>query len=95
MSAPGIVEWQDLRLIHASGKRALTAVEDCRAGDVLVASVDVLTSWECEVFDPRRLRETGAVSFVATDKGLIRKTARQVSGARLWNDKDVRAAFAQ
>ena len=45
----------------------------------------------CEVFDPERLRQSGAVALTLTPDGLQVKTTRDRAGRRLWNDEDMRA----
>ena len=45
----------------------------------------------CEVFDPLRLRVTGAVALTLTREGLHVETTRERAGRRLWNDEDQRA----
>ncbi|MGB1235833.1 MAG: ComEC/Rec2 family competence protein [Planktomarina sp.] len=45
---------------------------------------------ECDVFDLRRLRNTGSVAGYITSEGIKWISARSVSGRRLWNNKWVR-----
>ncbi|MCH2164310.1 MAG: ComEC family competence protein [Marinovum sp.] len=80
-------------LFHVNGKRALAEVTVCRSGDILIASVDVLPdlSWECDIYDLARLRDSGGLAFWVKDDRLEMKTARAATGRRLWNDKTLRA----
>ncbi len=72
-------------IIHLSGKRALAAFGRCSAGQIVVSSTPVPdTLGPCDVFDPLRLRQTGAVAMWITGTGLVPHTARQAAGTRLW-----------
>jgi competence protein ComEC len=71
-----------VELVHVIGKRAAEKLAgECEAGQIVIASVPLDLEGECEVFDPRRLRRTGALAI--GPKGVI--TARQSAGERLWN----------
>lgn len=78
-----------LPLSHLRGKRAAAAAT-CRAGEVLVLTHSAPPALPCEVFDPARLRDTGAVALTLGPDGLNMKTAREVAGRRLWNEAEVR-----
>ena len=74
-------------LTHVIGKKAAAQAE-CIKGGILVFSVPTETALACDVFDPVRLRETGSVALYA-DKGQVRfVTAKDITGARLWNSND-------
>ena len=73
-------------VIHLSGKRARAAFGACRADQIIVLSVvpDPPLTGGCDVFDPDRLRSTGAIALTL-DKGRVTmQTARQKAGSRLW-----------
>ncbi|MFD2738664.1 ComEC/Rec2 family competence protein [Sulfitobacter aestuarii] len=74
-------------VLHLTGKRAASAFVGCRHGQIVVSSVklpaDIAAS--CEVFDPARLKETGAVALYREGEKLRLVTARDRAGARLWN----------
>ncbi|WP_240789463.1 ComEC/Rec2 family competence protein [Pseudooceanicola onchidii] len=89
--AAGLWPVADVPVIHLRGKRAAAAAQ-CRAGEVLVLNQPAPKGLPCEVFDPPRLRDTGAVALRWTQSGLHVQTAREVSGRRLWNDPRVRDA---
>lgn len=73
-------------LYHIQGKRALAAFSGCQAGDLVVVTVAAGTDWACAVYDPRKLRATGALALDITADGKLQiSTAREVSGRRLWN----------
>ena len=72
-----------LRVTHLRGKRAVTAFSGCEGQEIVVSSTDMPAVPGCEVFDPRRLRDTGAVALWLTDTGPRIVTAAQ-SGRRLW-----------
>jgi len=68
-------------IVHVIGKRAAAGFDECKAGQVIIASVALKLSGPCEVFDIERLRETGSLSI--TDGKIL--TARDISGRRIWN----------
>ncbi|MEL7098964.1 MAG: ComEC/Rec2 family competence protein [Pseudomonadota bacterium] len=74
-----------VRVLHGTGKRAAAEPPPCKVGQILVTNTPLGTPpGPCDVFDPVRLRKTGAVALVHTDKGLALRTARDVSGDRMW-----------
>jgi competence protein ComEC len=76
-------------LRHLRGKRA-AAGAGCQSGEVVVLTHPPPEPLPCEVFDPRRLRQTGAVALKFGAEGMEVTTAREVAGRRLWNDEDAR-----
>ena len=73
-------------IVHLSGKRALAQFGICDGGQIVVSSTVIEPPWKggCDVFDPNRLGTTGAVAlFVANDR-IHMRTARQMTGTRLW-----------
>ncbi|WP_137700357.1 ComEC/Rec2 family competence protein [Marimonas lutisalis] len=77
-----------IKLRHVTGARAVESVA-CRKGDVIVANRAVPDGLDCEVFDPERLRGSGAVAFYPGGTGLPLKmtTAREITGDRLWTGR--------
>ncbi|WP_409077737.1 ComEC/Rec2 family competence protein [Roseovarius sp. SCSIO 43702] len=77
-----------------AGKRDVAAFAGCDAGEIVVMGHEPdppLGPVACRVIAPSELRATGAVSL-AFKAGEVRiTTARQRSGARLWNSKALRA----
>lgn len=71
------------------GKRA-AAEAHCDKGEVLIMTTPPPGPLPCEVFDPARLRDTGAVALRLDPSGLHVTTAREIAGRRLWNDEQVR-----
>ncbi|MCL3883447.1 ComEC/Rec2 family competence protein [Marivita sp. GX14005] len=90
--AHGITD--DIRHIH--GKRAAAAFRDCGTARLIVASAALPVYGaepRCRIIDKGRNTVFDSLSARREDSGeitLIR--ARDVSGARLWNDKAMRAA---
>lgn len=86
----GAVLGDGTRLKHFSGKRALASFSGCVAGEIIVTSVavDDLKPEElpCELFDPSRLRTTGALAIYETDAGHRVTSVRDLTGARLWTN---------
>lgn len=73
-------------IVHVIGKRAAAGFDECKAGQVIIASVPLILYGPCQVFDPDRLRATGSLAI--SDKGMI--SARDRSGQRIWNDSTAR-----
>lgn len=73
-----------VRVQHVSGKRALAAFKGCGPGDIIVASVVVEAEYPCEIYDPPRLRTTGAMAITSKDNVLEVTSVRDVTGTRLW-----------
>ena len=73
------------------GKTAAKELTDCAAEQWVVLNVDppegAAGALPCTVLHPAMLRETGALALYASDKGIKTITARQVTGARLWNTR--------
>lgn len=80
--------WQDGDIVHLSGKRALAAFQGCTAGQIIVASstADSLSGQPCMVFDPDRLKTTGAIAMQRSGQGWQITTARDIAGERLWTN---------
>lgn len=78
--------WQPGAVTHLSGKRALAAFAGCSRGQIVVVSVSApdLSEDECTVFDPDRLRHTGAIALSKAAEGWHMTTARDLAGERLW-----------
>ncbi len=77
-------------VLHVAGKTAAAALEGCGGADVLVLSVPAERAFSCEVYDPVRLRDTGALALYPLEDGLRIVTARERSGSRLWNTSEIR-----
>ncbi|MDA7429046.1 ComEC/Rec2 family competence protein [Primorskyibacter aestuariivivens] len=69
-------------LWHVSGKRARDRFGGCRKGDIAVFNTEAPKGLDCNVFDPRLLRGTGALAFDA--KGTL-ATVQTRTGNRLWS----------
>ena len=83
---------QEAGIIHLSGKRAVAAFTGCQPEDIVVASVEIKTAqaWGCPIYDPVRLRETGALALTKSSQGWQITTARDRAGLRLWNSRPKR-----
>lgn len=75
----------DIGVLALRGKAAAQSLTTCRGYDWIVINTPAVHPVPCTVFDPPRLRHTGAIALYATPDGIIQKTARQVTGARMWN----------
>jgi competence protein ComEC len=83
---PGAAATMPVALRHVTGKTAMRALE-CKAGEWVVTNVPWDAPTDCEVYDPARLRRTGAMAVYAGEAGAKPRvvTARQITGERLWN----------
>jgi len=71
---------RDVLLVR--GKTALDQLEGCEGADIVVTNQRDLVDRPCEVFDLNRLQRVGSVAIMPDGQ---LKTARQVTGERLWN----------
>ncbi|MEM8730550.1 MAG: ComEC/Rec2 family competence protein [Pseudomonadota bacterium] len=71
------------RLIHVPGKRAARAFSGCGPGDLVISTEPLVGA--CEIYDQRRLDGTGSLLVRIGSAGFEIRTARQISGTRLWN----------
>lgn len=78
--------------VHLSGRGTADRLAPaCARADVVIMTVKVQASdYPCQVYDPVRLRKTGALAVVNGKNGPKIVTARQFSGERLWNSSQVR-----
>ncbi len=74
-------------LIHVHGKRALAGFTGCAPGDLVVFSMEYDQPLPCASLGPKVLAQSGAVAIKSRGSGFVQATARQVSGARLWNTR--------
>ena len=81
-----LVQVEELRLYHATGKRAAAeAVARCGEVEMVVVNVAVDAPAGCKVYDAKRLDRTGALAIERGPEGPRVVTARQVAGVRLWS----------
>ncbi|WP_037315747.1 ComEC/Rec2 family competence protein [Ruegeria halocynthiae] len=73
--------WQGKELIHITGKRAARGFDECSENQIIISSVAVDLIGDCGIFGPKRLSETGSLSFL---NGKI-TTSKQAIGNRLWS----------
>ncbi|WP_028956189.1 ComEC/Rec2 family competence protein [Sulfitobacter sp. 20_GPM-1509m] len=75
-----------VELVHLIGKRALARFGRCTPQQVVVVSITPEGPLgDCDVYDPKRLRRTGAIALVQGREGIRLRTARQVAGDRMWS----------
>ncbi len=77
-------------VIALRGQKAADGFSGCGAAKWVVLNSEPDTLPEltgCQVLTPARLRQTGAIALIEKDGVLIPVTARQVTGARLWNTR--------
>ena len=72
---------------HVWGKRALAAFTGCGSAQIIVADGDLpATTHDCTVFDPERLRQTGAIAIYQGSDTLEFVSVRDTTGTRLWSN---------
>lgn len=70
--------------LHVRGKRGAEAFDGCRPDQIVVTNVE-LAAQGCTVFDPKTLKETGAIALHETPDGFQTRSVRDVTGDRLWS----------
>ena len=75
----------DTTVLVLTGEVAPREVTDCAGADVLILSVVDTLSRPCEVYDARRLRDTGALAGRVEAGALVLTTVRDTTGDRLWS----------
>ncbi len=72
-------------LVHLIGKKAVAGVSKCQVGQIVVTSVPSALEG-CDVFDPDRLRRTGAIAIFSRGAGLELRSVRDTTGDRPWSN---------
>lgn len=67
------------------GKREANKLTGCGGDNWVVLTTSPPEGLDCNVVYPGTLKDTGALALYETEKGIRVVTARQISGARLWN----------
>ncbi|MCP9483104.1 ComEC family competence protein [Shimia sp. CNT1-13L.2] len=95
--AEAALRWQVAHVVggrsirHLSGKRQVAGFDGCKAGEIVVLShAPVQEVVGCDVLHPEILKDTGSVALSWRGGVLQKKTAREISGRRLWNTRDLR-----
>lgn len=86
-----VIRTASREIVHITGKVAAAGFDECKAGQVVIASVPLELTGPCEVFDQNRLRATGSLAI--TDKTIL--SARDLSGQRIWNTRPARVRWDQ
>jgi competence protein ComEC len=73
------------KLAHLSGKRAAEAFQGCGEASIVVTTHVLENVENCDVYDPTRLRKTGAIAIYGRGAGLRMVSVRDKSGDRLWS----------
>jgi competence protein ComEC len=71
-------------VIGVRGQTELAALEGCGGAAILIVNVVDETARPCEVYDLRRLRQTGALAITPLDGAVKVVTVREVAGLRPW-----------
>ena len=76
-------------LVHLSGKRALEQFDGCAPDQIIVASAKMVDrAFTCDIYDPVRLRSTGAIALSERQGKLHVISVRDVTGTRIWTRWD-------
>ncbi len=81
-----IIEMESGEIVHLTGKRVAAGFRDCKPGQLVISAVELELNGPCDLYDPKRLRQTGSLAL--RDGQII--TARSVSGNRIWNTQPTR-----
>ena len=81
-----VIQVGSAEIVHLTGKRAAASFQDCKPAQVVISAVELKLNGPCDLYDPKRLRQTGSLAF---HNGKI-LTARSVSGDRIWNTPPTR-----
>ena len=68
-----------------TGEVAPRELVGCGGADILILSIVNDRDRPCEVYDARRLRDTGALAGWIIDGALEVQSTREVAGTRLWS----------
>ncbi|MDB2368993.1 ComEC family competence protein [Octadecabacter sp.] len=79
-----------MRVVNVRGATALAALQGCGGADIVITNQDLAKMADCDVYDIRRLRETGALAGWIEDGALKLESVRARTGDRLWNTASVR-----
>lgn len=80
----------DTQILAVRGATALATFQGCGGADLLITDQEYPAMAGCDVFDIRRLRDTGAVAAWIEDGKLRLVTVREKTGDRLWNTQSLR-----
>ena len=87
---PEVAALGGVTIRNIRGKKAAAELSDCAKTEFLVFNNPPPEGLDCTVIGPASLRETGAMALYDGAEGLKVITARDVTGARLWNSWEVR-----
>lgn len=73
-------------IVHLTGKRAAAGFHECKVGQLVISAVELKLNGPCDLYDPKRLRQTGSLAL--RDGKIL--TARSMSGVRIWNTPPAR-----
>ncbi len=68
-----------------TGEVAPRELVGCDGADILILSIVDAVTRPCDVYDARRLRDTGALAGWVIDGELVVQSTREVTGTRLWS----------
>lgn len=73
------------QVLVLTGEVAPRELVGCGGADILILSVVDTRDRPCDVYDARRLRQTGALAGWIVDGRLVLQTTAEVTGTRLWS----------
>lgn len=83
-------ELNDTQIINVRGATALAALDACGGAQIVITNQEMAARSDCDVFDIRRLRETGALAGWVEGGKLRLVSVRDHTGDRLWNTEGLR-----
>jgi len=80
----------DTHVLNLRGSTAVAALDGCGGADIVITNQEMDSIEGCEVFDIRRLRQTGALAGYVEDGTLHLISVRDRTGERIWNTASLR-----
>ena len=81
-----MIQLASREIVHLTGKRAAAGFHDCKQGQLVISAVELELKGLCDLYDPKRLRQTGSLAL--RDGKIL--TARSLAGERVWNTAPAR-----
>ncbi|AKS46214.1 competence protein ComEC [Octadecabacter temperatus] len=80
----------DARVLNVRGSTAVAALDGCGGADIIITNQELDQIDGCNVFDIRRLRQTGALAGYVENGTLTLIGAHERTGERIWNTASLR-----
>jgi competence protein ComEC len=78
------------RILNLRGSTAVAALNGCGGADIVITNQELDSISGCDVYDIRRLRQTGALAGYVEEGKLTLISVSDQSGGRIWNTAALR-----